>query len=488
MTSSVTVHITGEPSRRGGRPKARSTPLILAIATLAIALACSPGPTPAADTSREALAAGSSGAPSGSASFVSDLAFTSATNGWGPVERDKSNGEQAAGDGHTISIAGVTYAKGLGVHAASDVRVDVAGQYSSFVSDIGVDDEVAASGGSVVFQVWLDGVKAFDSGIVRGRQAARHVTVSLANVTELRLVVVDDGDGLSFDHADWAGAQVVRASGTGGSGGASGSAGTASGGASSGGNSSGGTPANGGASSGGASAGGAPGAGGSTGAAYVRQMAQNAYVGYGITDQQNIRATLPKPVLQGSALVVFGTAYSPSDPMTADDDAGGVYSELGPPLVDTNEWANTHAFWRTNVNAAQSLTGHINFHQNLEWHGIIVAEIVGVRALGGYVTNLQGHQSAPLTDKQTSGPMSASTPSLLLGLGISAGAQDGPPSAGTGFTSVGTAWNWGGAEGTANLPSVTLEYKLVQPGTVAATFTPVSTVDFPDTFGVLLAE
>jgi len=137
--------------------------------------------------------------------------FTSATNGWGPVERDKSNGEQNAGDGHTITIKGVTYAKGVGVHAASDVRVNLAGLYSTFVSDVGVDDETAGAG-SVIFQVFLDGVKAFDSGIVLGGQAARHVNLPVENIKELRLVVIDDGNGLTLDHADWAGAQLVKAS------------------------------------------------------------------------------------------------------------------------------------------------------------------------------------------------------------------------------------------------------------------------------------
>ena len=43
---------------------------------------------------------------------VSDLPFLSATNGWGPVERDTSNGESAAGDGKTITIAGVDVRQG----------------------------------------------------------------------------------------------------------------------------------------------------------------------------------------------------------------------------------------------------------------------------------------------------------------------------------------------------------------------------------------
>ena len=81
---------------------------------------------------------------------VSDLPFLSATNGWGPVERDKSNGEQAAGDGKTITLQGVTFAKGLGTNSISDVEVYLGGHCSSFTATVGVDDE-QGSGGSVTF-------------------------------------------------------------------------------------------------------------------------------------------------------------------------------------------------------------------------------------------------------------------------------------------------------------------------------------------------
>ncbi|MFD0524474.1 beta-galactosidase [Paractinoplanes durhamensis] len=46
--------------------------------------------------------------PAGSVA-VSDLPFLSSTNGWGPVERDTSNGEQPSGDGRPITIAGQVY-------------------------------------------------------------------------------------------------------------------------------------------------------------------------------------------------------------------------------------------------------------------------------------------------------------------------------------------------------------------------------------------
>ena len=50
----------------------------------------------------------------GQAVYVSDLTPTQATNGWGPVELDTSNGEQPAGDGNPITLNGVVYTKGLG--------------------------------------------------------------------------------------------------------------------------------------------------------------------------------------------------------------------------------------------------------------------------------------------------------------------------------------------------------------------------------------
>ena len=75
--------------------------------------------------------------------YVSDMTWTQATNGWGPVEKDMSNGESGAGDGRTITLNGVTYSKGLGVHAISDVRYAIA-NCTRFKASVGVDDEVGS--------------------------------------------------------------------------------------------------------------------------------------------------------------------------------------------------------------------------------------------------------------------------------------------------------------------------------------------------------
>lgn len=61
-------------------------------------------------------------APPAGSSYLSDLPQLSASNGWGPVEKDTSNGESDAGDGNPLTIGGTVFAKGLGVHAQSAVE------------------------------------------------------------------------------------------------------------------------------------------------------------------------------------------------------------------------------------------------------------------------------------------------------------------------------------------------------------------------------
>ena len=123
-----------------------------------------------------------------------------------------SNGERAAGDGHPITINGQTYAKGIGTNAPSEVGVYVGAQCASFSSDVGVDDEVGVKG-SVVFQVWADNTKVADSGVLTGKNPAKHLTADLSGAHFLRLVVTFVGGGKgydhSYDHADWAGAALT---------------------------------------------------------------------------------------------------------------------------------------------------------------------------------------------------------------------------------------------------------------------------------------
>lgn len=143
----------------------------------------------------------------GGTSYLSDLVWTTMHNGWGPVERDQTNGSTSVGDGRPITLDGAPYAKGLGVHAASELVYRLGGTCTQLQSDIGIDDIVGGAG-SVVFQVWADGQLAYDSGLTTGSDPVRRIDLAIGGVDELRLLVTDGGDGDYGDHAIWAGARV----------------------------------------------------------------------------------------------------------------------------------------------------------------------------------------------------------------------------------------------------------------------------------------
>jgi glucose/arabinose dehydrogenase len=144
--------------------------------------------------------------------YLSDLIpATTPANGWGPIELDTSNGEAAAGDGRPITLNGVVYPKGLGVHAASDITYNLDGDFRQFLSDIGVDDE-NAPGGTVVFRVLVDGIERFNSGVMDNSSPTQTVSVDLTGANQLRLIVETAGDGNGSDHADWATARVIPTS------------------------------------------------------------------------------------------------------------------------------------------------------------------------------------------------------------------------------------------------------------------------------------
>ncbi|THF67626.1 glycosyl hydrolase [Deinococcus sp. Arct2-2] len=184
---------------------------LLALTTLALTLAsCTsvPAPNDAAAGPVDLLADSVSrpltaqGFPAVGAQPLAYGLLLSAESGWGPAERDRSNGEQAPADGHALSLGGQTYALGYGVHAPSSLVFALGDQCQTFAADVGVDDEV--SGGSVTFQVWADGVLLSDSGVLRGTDAIKRLTVNVAGKKQLKLVVTAAGDGPSHDHADWA--------------------------------------------------------------------------------------------------------------------------------------------------------------------------------------------------------------------------------------------------------------------------------------------
>ena len=147
-------------------------------------------------------------APPAGVSSLGDLPWLSTTNGWGPVERNTSNGESAAGDGHPITLGGVIYARGLGVHAESAVEYYTGAACKKVTADVGVDDEKGANG-TVAFEIWADGTKVASTGVLTNAMPAQPITADVTGAQVVRLVVTDGGDGIDSDHADWADAKLT---------------------------------------------------------------------------------------------------------------------------------------------------------------------------------------------------------------------------------------------------------------------------------------
>ncbi|MFF2412631.1 NPCBM/NEW2 domain-containing protein [Streptomyces sp. NPDC058092] len=147
-------------------------------------------------------------APPAGSSYLSDLPRLSATNGWGPVEQDTSNGESKAGDGNPITIGGTVFAKGLGVHAHSAVEFYTGGACSAVTAQVGVDDEKGTKG-TVAFEVWADGTKAASTNVLTNAMPAQPLSADVSGAQVVRLVVTDGGDGTDSDHADWADLRIT---------------------------------------------------------------------------------------------------------------------------------------------------------------------------------------------------------------------------------------------------------------------------------------
>ncbi|MET9617082.1 sulfatase-like hydrolase/transferase [Kitasatospora indigofera] len=150
-------------------------------------------------------------APPNADAYLSDLTWVSAANGWGPVERDTSNGRKAAGDGTPISFAGTTYAKGLGVHAPSEIVYHLGGRANRFTALVGIDDFSTRQSalGATKASVRGDGRPLFTSGTLTGASGPVAIDVDVRGVRLLQLVVEDANGNSAFDHTSWARARVT---------------------------------------------------------------------------------------------------------------------------------------------------------------------------------------------------------------------------------------------------------------------------------------
>ena len=137
---------------------------------------------------------------------LSDLAPLKATSEWGgPPKKDRSI------LGKPLRIGGRTYAKGMGVHANSELAYALKREFKRFVALVGLDDEKSHDPrASVVFEVHVDG-RRLGRWAVKKANVVRSFDVAIPpGSKQIRLVVTDAGDGIACDHADWVDAGFLR--------------------------------------------------------------------------------------------------------------------------------------------------------------------------------------------------------------------------------------------------------------------------------------
>lgn len=129
--------------------------------------------------------------------WLESLELSAINQDWGEPRKGKSV------DNNPLTIGGVKFESGLGTHAQSSFLIELNGA-TGFTTWVGVDDETEGKG-SVRFLIYVDGKLAEQSPVMRGRQKAHPLSVRFAKgAKRMRLVVDDAGDGIDYDHADWA--------------------------------------------------------------------------------------------------------------------------------------------------------------------------------------------------------------------------------------------------------------------------------------------
>jgi hypothetical protein len=106
------------------------------------------------------------------------------------------------------------YVKGLGMPGTSRIAYDIPPGMQRFRAEAAIDD-AAGRGGAVIFRVFLEGEAgawqpAQETGLIRGGDAPRPISVELGKAKRLALVVDMAAEGDQLDYADWLNARFEK--------------------------------------------------------------------------------------------------------------------------------------------------------------------------------------------------------------------------------------------------------------------------------------
>lgn len=135
--------------------------------------------------------------------WITSLDLSPIVQGWGTPQVDK------AVTGKPMAIGGRKFDRGLGTHANSLVRIQLHGGSASFSAWAGVDDNAGSAQAAIRFKVVGDGKTLWKSDVMRLGRAAQKVEVDVKGIEMLLLIADAAGNGVDFDHADWAEAKLL---------------------------------------------------------------------------------------------------------------------------------------------------------------------------------------------------------------------------------------------------------------------------------------
>jgi alpha-galactosidase len=129
---------------------------------------------------------------------LDQLDLTPMTSGWGKPQRNLSITQRPLG------IGGVKFEYGVGTHAESEITVQLDGKAKLFTAKVGVDDNAGDAAASLEFIIFGDGRELWRSGVCKLGEKPRECRVNLDTIKSVELVVTAAGNGVNYDHADWA--------------------------------------------------------------------------------------------------------------------------------------------------------------------------------------------------------------------------------------------------------------------------------------------
>jgi alpha-galactosidase len=134
--------------------------------------------------------------------WLDDLNLSLTGQEWGTAQPRRSV------TGNPITLGGKAFSRGIGVHAFSQITIDLKGAAVRFQAIVGVDDEPSGRG-MVSFRVLLDGLEKSVVGPIKYGDAPVPISIDVRGAGLMDLVVDDGGNGISGDHADWADARLI---------------------------------------------------------------------------------------------------------------------------------------------------------------------------------------------------------------------------------------------------------------------------------------